>query len=1365
MTSSMNKDERDPRSLNFPVVGIGASAGGLAAVQHFFENMPPQNGMAFVIILHLSPSHESTADLILQRSTPMPVTQVRSRTQIQPDHVYVIPPTNNLIMEDGHLALADRAANGPRAITIDVFFRTLAEAHRQRAICIVLSGMGSDGAFGLTQVKAAGGLTLAQSPDEAEYESMPIAAIATGEADIVLPVADMPQALIELWTNARQIRLPADAAAEINTLPEGDATAAQEAEEALKSVLSLITARTQHDFRHYKRATILRRLERRLQVRALPDLPSYLDYLTSHSDETALLLQDLLISVTNFFRDRSSFDALEREVISQISAGLDQEPIRAWVAGCATGEEAYSLSILLQERIHQFDKPKPVQIFATDIDERALAFARHALYPTSIINDISPARLQNYFVKEEDQYRLKKTVREPILFALHNILRDPPFSRLDIVCCRNLLIYLDRDAQRQVLETFHFALKPNGWLFLGNSETEDAASNLFSVVDKKNRIYRANPRTGGSLGLPTRTFSTFSDRSQMPATTIPDRRRVSFLQIHQQAVQALGAPSVLIDRDYNILHISEHASPFLQRQGGEPSHQLLLNIQSSLRIELRTALFKAVQTGENVDTPPLLFLERALSIGIRHYQSTVGSALLLVMFNSVSNTIPTITRTDEHSEMDLVVNYLESQIVRYQEDLQSTLERAEVSTEELKASNEELQAINEELRSATEELETGKEELQSMNEELIALNYELQNKIEESDSSNDYLHNLIGATDIATIVIDKELHVMRFTPRAKDLFKLIPNDTGRSLTDIRHELDYTALVDDIYSAFHDLKAVERKVRGLNRKYYLARTFPFRTQSDRIEGAVLTFIDITALQTAEEQVRLSEERLRLAAETTKDYAIIMMDETGVITTWNAGAESTFGYAGNEIIGKTFDLLFSPEDRLELEPKRELERARATNKSEDERWYVNKDGQRFFGSGVTTPLRNETHEFVKIVRDRTRSRHLEIAREAQLNRERNDRDQMQATDRMKDEFLAVLSHELKHPLNLININAELLSHLPEARESSAVLRAAETIRRTVRSQAKIIDDLLDLSRARTGKLTLSLSAVVLDEAIFTIIGAAKEEAKKKNIELTYQAPSVGLTVECDRVRVEQILWNLISNAVKFTPEGGRITVALEQDHRFAKLSVIDTGVGISSEHLHTVFDMFNQGNRGTTAEGGMGIGLALVRELVAALRGRVEAKSAGKDQGAEFSVWMPLVVEPSKSDDVDSSIKSDILEGLRILLVDDSVESLTAMAEVLKLLGSQVEIASAAVDALKTLEANSFDVVISDIGMPQMDGYQLITEIRRHPYGDELVAIAVTGYGRDQDAQRALAHGFNAHLSKPVSVEDIQKTITKLKKRHS
>lgn len=632
----------NPSSLDFPVVGIGASAGGVQALLRFFENAPSDMGMAFVVVLHLSATHVSSADKVLQNVTRMGVRQVSGPTRIEANHVYVIAPGKSLTMADGFLNARDAEPTAGRPVSIDRFFRSLADAHGQRAMCIVMSGTGSDGSVGIANVKEKGGVTLAQEPNDAEYSEMPQNAILTDQVDLVLPVVEMPQRLLDIWNNAKRIALPE---LEPATLSPDDRADRGEAELALQAILATLRTRTGHDFRFYKRATMLRRIERRLQVNGVPDLIAYRDLLRDNSRETAALLKDMLIGVTSYFRDREAFESLERGVLPALFQNkADGDQVRAWVAGCSSGEEAYSLAMLLCEQREALHSSANIQVFATDIDESAVARARAGLYPESIMTDVRPSTLRKFFTKMDSRYEVVKSVREKILFAMHNVLRDPPFSRLDLVSCRNLLIYLDRGVQNQVLEMFHYALYPNGYLFLGTSESADSVEELFSVVDKKNRIYRAKAAklpNRPTLGAPSLLLQgRFTQDEEAGSALVPGRRNFSFSALHQRVLEQYAPPSVIVNRDSKIVHMSDNAGRFLRYVGGEPSSNMIAVVLPELRLDLRTALFQAAQTGNSVEARRVKLQRNGLpsyvNMTVRPFHDAAADAdFLLVLFDEV----------------------------------------------------------------------------------------------------------------------------------------------------------------------------------------------------------------------------------------------------------------------------------------------------------------------------------------------------------------------------------------------------------------------------------------------------------------------------------------------------------------------------------------------------------------------------------------------------------------------------------------------------------------------------------------------------------------------------------------------------------
>jgi two-component system CheB/CheR fusion protein len=1346
-----------PSSLDFPVVGIGASAGGVQALLRFFENAPADMGMAFVVVLHLSPDHASAADHVLQHATRMPVRQVQRAVRVEKNHVYVISPSHDLSLDDGHLTPVEADRPRGRPIAIDLFFRSLADTHRERAIAIVLSGTGADGATGIGRIKEQGGVTLAQDPADAEYPEMPQNALATGMVDLALPAAAMARKLLELADNARAIRLPSTQEdAEAPAVAPADQ--ASSAERALLGVLATLRARTGHDFRHYKRATILRRIERRLQVNGIPDLQAYQDYVLTHPDETPALLKDMLIGVTNFFRDREVFEGVEHEIVPKLFQKKSaDDPVRAWVAGCATGEEAYSLAMLLAGHPERHEGI-PVQLFATDIDERAIAFARAGLYPESISADVSAQRLRQFFTPERSHLRVAKGIREKVLFAVHNVLRDPPFSRVDLVSCRNLLIYLDRSVQSQVLRMFHFALQPGGYLLLGSSESAEAAGELFTAVDKKNRIYRANTVAGivrPPISIPVAQHAgVVATTSAGPAQALP--QSLPFSALHHRILELYAPPSVVVDTDANILHMSEHAGRFLRFVRGEPSYNLVMLVIPALRLQLRAALFQAMHGNTEVVTAPIEFsAEAQVRIIVRSHRRTADSpefALVLFDESKTDASRPASALAIPAAQHSLL-GHLEDELHRTRQALRSTVEQSEASTEELKASNEELQAINEELRAATEELETGKEELQSLNEELFTVNAELQAKIEETGKAKDDLQNVIVSTGIATVFVDREMRIKRYTPAATELFNMIPSDVGRPLHDITHRLDYPQMAQDTATVFDSLQLIEREIRGADGRYFLTRLSPYRTTDDHIDGAVLTIVDITALRRAEQLVRIGEERLHLAAQSTNDFAIIVQDLDGRVVTWNKGAERIFGYSEREMAGQLLDRLYLPEQREANEPALERQRAQHDGRVDDERWYVHKSGARLYCSGVITPVASDSFSgFAKIVRDLTQRKGTEALEQRKISLERSVRQKVEAASRLKDEFLAVLSHELKNPLNLIHVKADMLERAPSTQGLPVVHDAADAIRRSVVSLAKIIDDLLDLSRVRTGKLTLERARVDIAAITASMGSAIEADALAHQVSVTIQGTTEAFFIDADAVRFEQILWNLVSNAVKFTPPGGRVDLTLSREEGFACVDVQDTGRGIEAAFLPNVFDMFSQAEGSHRRHsGGLGIGLALVKQLAEMHGGHVKGESAGPGKGARFRVWLPAasVVPQPESRELPGDVS--LLKGMRILLVDDAVESLQAFQSLLELEGAQVWPQTSGADALAVAAQQPFDLILSDIGMPGMDGYELIAALRKLPATAAVPALALTGFGRSQDATRAIRAGYDGHLGKPVSLQ--------------
>ncbi|HXW07996.1 MAG TPA: chemotaxis protein CheB [Vicinamibacterales bacterium] len=966
---------------DFLVVGIGASAGGIQAIKRFFERVPADSGVAYVVVLHLSPEHESRLAEVLQVSAAIPVDQVRDRVKVEPNRVYVIPPHQNLTIQDGCLALSEMTRFEQRRAPVDIFFRALAETQRSRSVAVVLSGTGANGSAGLKRVKEQGGICLVQDPAEAEYADMPRNSIATGLVDDVLPVAAIPARILAYKASLMALRVP--------ELPE-DQPLSDEA--ALRQVLAHLRTRTGHDFSNYKRATVLRRIARRMSLHALADMSAYVGFLEEHPDEPRALLKDLLISVTNFFRDRESFEQLAALVIPKLFEGKQPEDqVRVWVAGCATGEEAYSVAMLLAEHTSSLAPGPIVQIFATDIDESAIAIAREGAYRVNDTADVSPDRLARFFSWEGEISRVRKELREMVHFAHHNVISDPPFSHIDLVSCRNLLIYLNRAAQQRVMEVLHFALNPGGFLFLGGSESVEGSGDLFVPVDKEACIFQSRG-VGARLPVPVPEPGTLY-RGAPPATAKERsesriRERISAAELHQRLLEQYAPPSIVVNEEYDVVHVSDRAGVYLRQPGGEPSHNILKLIRPELRIELRTALYQAMQQRTNVEAlglgPTVDGRSVTLDLLIRPVlrDDDPARGFFLVLFQEA--TVAASSRTPEAAAQALApgdaARQLEDELLRVKGQLRATIERHETQAEELKASNEELQAMNEELRSSAEELETSKEELQSLNEELRTVNQELKIKVEEQAQANDDIQNLINSTEIGTIFLDRSMRIKFFSPPAREIFTLIPADRGRPLFDISSSLREPDLRPEIERVLDRLERVEREVRLRGDRWQLMRVLPYRTTDDRIDGVVLTFVDITPIKQAADRLRASQGRLRLVLESVTEYAIFTTDAHGHIDSWNPGAARAFGYAEAEILGRSAALLFTTDDRDRGVFEDEMRRAVDDGRSIDERWHVRKDGSRFFASGSASPLRDEQGGlmgFVKVCRDLTGRKRWEDA----------------------------------------------------------------------------------------------------------------------------------------------------------------------------------------------------------------------------------------------------------------------------------------------------------------------------------------------------------------------------------------------------
>lgn len=950
--------EPAPARSSFPIVGIGASAGGLAAFEAFFANMPAdtESGIAFVLVQHLDPGHKSILTDLLQRYTKMQVFEVEDGMTIHPNCAYIIPPNKDMAIMRDQLHLLEPAAPRGLRLPIDFFFRSLAQDRGEQAICIVLSGAGTDGTLGLRAIKEVGGMAMVQSPESAGYDGMPRSAVATGLADYVSPPKDMPKQLIGYVQHI------------FGRKKKGMGVVSPDAGSWIQRILVLLRSSSGHDFSCYKQSTILRRVERRMAVHQIERIDQYVQYLRQHESEQLTLFRELLIGVTGFFRDPEAYQSLLENAVNNLIANRPVgTQMRVWTPGCSTGEEAYSIAMLFQEQMEKAGRQFSLQVFATDIDQVAIEKARVGLYPANIAADVTPERLARFFVQEsEDSYRIKKNIRDSVVFAEQDVIKDPPFSKIDLISCRNLLIYMQADLQRKVIPIFHYALNSGGFLLLGSSESVGEFTNLFEAIDRKWKLYLRKEVVfphGVVIEMPVQAAAfaaTAAERAEQKG------KKVNVREVTERALLADYAPTcVTVSPHGEILFVYGRTGKYLELPPGEINVNILRTAREGLRPELATALRKAV-TGKksvrydgltvktNGDTEQVNLIVKPADV----FSAETGT--LLVIFEPVAPARaakPKKPRPIEEtrSERDRHIAALERELRVKEEYLQTTIEELETANEELKSTNEELQSTNEELQSTNEELETSKEELQSVNEELVTVNTELQQKIEDLSRANNDMNNLLAGTGIGTIFVDHAQCIQRFTPAVTRLIPLMQGDIGRPLEHFAGNLLNTDnLHADIQTVLDNLTPREAEAQTKDGQWYLLRILPYRTLENVIEGAVLTFFEITEQKKLQETLRISEEKFA-AAFSTNPLPLSVVTLDGRYVEVNQTFCNLFGYTRDELLGKTSSELGITDPQIHSKRLRDIDNAGGTLCFEVE--ARSRDGKSFtFLSTVETVILN-------------------------------------------------------------------------------------------------------------------------------------------------------------------------------------------------------------------------------------------------------------------------------------------------------------------------------------------------------------------------------------------------------------------------
>jgi len=1316
------------------IVAIGASAGALQALGRFFRAataIPPD--IAFVVVVHLAPDADSHLAELLARATPLVVSVIDDGAPIMGGHVYVIPPKFSVSVFHGLFRLSPTVGRPEIPMPVDRLFKSLATDQHERAIGIVLTGANADGSAGLRLIKAEGGMVMAQDPETAEHDAMPVHAIETGLVDYVLPVEEMPAALIEYIGRSEAVSL--------------STSAAEDDSPDLEPVLRAL-AGAGFEFRGYKRGTLERRVARRMSVNRVASLQLYCELLRTRPEEVEALSLDMMIGVTEFFRDPQAWQALSERVLAPL---LDEpagdQPLRVWVPACATGEEAYSMAMLLTEEIEERGESRKFMILASDVNRAALARARLGIYPPGVALPLGDKRLERFFHARADAYQVKQEIRETILFTPQNLIADPPFSRVDLISCRNLLIYLEPDAQQRVFELFHFSLNPKRFLFLGRSESTDPDSTQFHEISKAWRIYQRSPAVGP--GVSGYRFSPRTvRREEFPPASRGGVRNKGYAELVNATLLAEHhAASILVNASHQVLYVSGAADEYLSQPAGEPTGNLLDMAREGLRLKLRIALRRALDNDSGTPVSEVVSNGEMPAIKItvtRPFDTANSGKALLVLFAR----LPVVDRPSSPvlSGVDSDLWHLESELRTTQAALGSTIEELEESNSELRVSNEEVLSINEELRSANEELETSREELQAVNEQMNQVNAQLEQKLHELEALNADVTSVLASTQIPTVLLDEHCIIRRFTPSAGRLFGLAPADMGRAIAEVLGAPLGDALMLDAERVLSGLvPSAEKEVQTATGLWYMRRITPYAAADGRPPaGVVLTWTDITP-------VRRSNERSRRLAAVVQDSndAVTVFDLQGRFLAWNRAATRMYGYSEDEALGMSVsDLLPSGARHDHIDFIHQALHHEALHSYETRR--VAKDG-RVVDIWLTMSILLDDSGNAVAVASTERDMTDRSASNAQL-RERAE--QLAQADRRKNEFLAMLGHELRNPLAALYSAGNLLGS--EAASEAQKTWAVGVIQRQGAAMMHLVNDMLDLTRVTNGSIELNRQTVALKTIVQSAIEVCQPIVDERQHRLSVSLPDEPLFLYADPTRLSQVIENIVINAAKFTPPGGSIELRASATAHRLSLSIKDNGRGIPSDMIGSLFDMFVQGPASDAPRlRGLGVGLSIVRRLVELHGGSVRALSDGHT-GSEFIVDLPRDATPHATVP-DATTPPAIGLPKRILIIDDNADAVEALAMLLTIAGHEVKTCLDGASGIAMAASFDPEVILLDIGLPDMDGYEVAKRLRGAETGRRVTLIALTGYGLPAERSRSAEAGFDHHLTKPVDPEDVNRLI--------
>ncbi|HEY2397124.1 MAG TPA: CheR family methyltransferase [Rudaea sp.] len=1322
--------------------------------------LPSPTGMAFVIVQHLDPVHESMLPEILGRATSMPVSTAEDHEPVQADRVYVIPPGKNMVIGDGRLQLSPRTETRGQHRSIDLFFRSLAEQQAHRAIGVILSGSSSDGTLGLEEIKAAGGITFAQD-DTAEHTRMPRSAIAAGCIDFVLAPADIA---VELGRIGRHPYIT----------PDPDELPIARDARLFGRILEILREATSVDFSNYKRNTLERRITRRMLLRRLDGLEDYLRCLQETPNEVEALYQDVLISVTSFFRDPEAYEIIKNTVFPRlIEKKSRHDQVRVWALGCSTGEEAYSIAMAYTEYAETSGRRVPLQIFATDLNGAGIQKARTGVYPKGIAQDLSPERLRRFFVEVDGSYRIAKPIRDMCVFAQQNVLADPPFSRMDLIACRNMLIYLDSSLQQKLLPILHYSLQPVGFLWLGTSETIGSFRELFDVQDARNKVYVKKAGTArASIRIPHRVVVPALPRIERPSEVLFGAVNDPQREADRILLARHAPPGVVINTELEIIQFRGDTSPYLTPAPGRATLNLLKMLREGLIMAVRAAAHRAMAERSTVHQQGLRVKTesgyRDAEITITPLKGTAEDGFLLVTFGPAGNaaiagqgvsetTPPPVSDEDNPQELGRLRQELDST----RDYLQSMIEGQEATNEELLSANEEVQSANEELQSINEELETSKEEIQSSNEELATVNDELQKINLELSQSNDDLLNLLASVQMPIVMLGRDLRIRRFTPAAEKTLKLIPTDVGRPIGDIKLDLNIVDLAPMIADVVDSVRVREQLVEDKLGHSYLLRMHPYRTLDNNVDGAVMVLVDVDQLKRAQHALDESEERFSELADSAP--VLIWINGTEGKRHINKAYMEFVGAHESTLQGNEWANFIHPEDRetyfstfsRQSERHEPFEGQFRLRRADGEyRWMKTLGMPRTIGG-----------RFVGYIGYKVDITELKEAEES-----------LRETDRSKDNFLAMLAHELRTPLAAMRNAVQIIGH--ERGNADLHLRAKSVIERQTVQMVRIVDDLLDLSRLTRGTLHLRKQRIDLLGVLRQAIDATAYHRDTQAQQLSLSVPEDPLFLDADEARLQQVFANLLSNAARYSPQHGHVWITVERegaaqsrepsasDSRANDRVVVrvrDDGIGIARQMQTVLFNLFSQaktdGHHGT----GLGIGLNLSKHLVELHGGSIDVFSEGPGHGSEFVVRLPTSPMTDEAHETAAPEKSQLIahkRRLRVLVVDDDADAAQMLCNLFELEGQDVRCANDGANALRIAREFHPHLALLDISMPVMDGRELARQLRTDPDTTDTFLVAVTGFSPNDAVLDMSPEGFDERVTKPFEKDALNSLLTRV-----